>query len=225
MRYSYVNPSITTCKGNRFRRLHSVAVLQAHCPQTIWSRLRTICHERLIHRPTSANFLEAVKAQECEARHKSAKRRTPGLAPANLPRSAGQRGRKAKLQWRLTLALSALSVAAETKTVASEWPRLKWISLKPAIQFRNGCSPALPAVQSRSVTGKPRPGAARGIFSAKQTFEPCPYDCRLIRRPGSDNLLVIQYLEGTSTVSVLLAITRTLLRLNSCYTWRRLDHR
>ena len=44
----------------------------------------------------------------------------------------------------------------------------------------------------------------------------CPYDWGLITRPGSDNLPVIQYVIGGLTVSVLLVMTRTFLRVNNC---------
>ena len=45
----------------------------------------------------------------------------------------------------------------------------------------------------------------------------CPYDWGLIRRPGLDNLPVIQYVKGVLTVSVLLTITQTFLRVNNCW--------
>lgn len=51
----------------------------------------------------------------------------------------------------------------------------------------------------------------------KVTQLPCPYDCWLIRRPGSDNLPVFQCLKDISTAPVLLAITRMFLRLNNCW--------
>ncbi len=43
----------------------------------------------------------------------------------------------------------------------------------------------------------------------------CPYNCRLIRRLASDNLLVMQNLTDDPIVSVLLAITRALLSLSN----------
>ena len=52
---------------------------------------------------------------------------------------------------------------------------------------------------------------------ALQRLPSCPYDRCLIRRPESDNLVVIHYLRGISSVSVLLIITRTFLRLSSCW--------
>ncbi len=48
------------------------------------------------------------------------------------------------------------------------------------------------------------------------TRQLCQYDFRLMSRPGSTNLYVIQYVKGSLIVSVLSAITWTFLRTNNC---------
>jgi len=65
----------------------------------------------------------------------------------------------------------------------------------------------------------------RGLLSAKERSPKkpfhsgrwlCPFDCRLIRRPASDNLHAMQNLTSNPIVSVLLVMTRTFLLVNSC---------